>query len=39
VDDDWTPCVSPAQFRDLLEGRWGLSVRAQDNAGLIRQTR
>lgn len=35
---DWRPCSSPAVFSDLAEGKWGLSLRAQDNAGLLYQT-
>ncbi|BDA49389.1 probable c5a peptidase at N-terminal half [Coccomyxa sp. Obi] len=35
----WTTCSSPALFRDLAQGKWGLSLRAQDNAGLLYQTR
>lgn len=36
---EWATCASPISFRDLAEGKWGLSLRAQDNAGLISQTR
>ncbi|BDA48884.1 probable serine protease/ABC transporter B family protein tagD [Coccomyxa sp. Obi] len=35
---DWAPCSSPAYFGDLAEGKWGLSIRAEDNVGLLRQT-
>lgn len=35
---DWAQCSSPASFRDLAEGKWSLSLRAQDNAGLLYQT-
>ncbi len=36
---DWRPCASPATLGGLEEGRWGLSLKAQDNAGLLRQSR
>ena len=36
---DWAPCNSPASFRDVAEGKWAFSLRAQDNAGLLYQTR
>lgn len=36
---EWAACASPISFRDLAEGKWGLSLRAQDNAGLISQRR
>ena len=35
----WEPCVSPATFSGLEEGKWGLTLRATDRAGLVRTTR
>lgn len=36
---EWAACASPISFRDLAEGKWRLSLRAQDNVGLTSQTR
>ena len=35
----WEPCVSPANFSGLAEGKWGLTLQATDRAGLVRTTR
>lgn len=34
----WALCTSPATFSGLAEGRWGLTLRATDNAGLSNET-
>ncbi|PSC76615.1 Serine protease ABC transporter B family tagA isoform A [Micractinium conductrix] len=35
---NWTACTSPLAYSDLREGKYGLTVRATDNAGLASQS-
>lgn len=37
--NEWRPCTSPQQYSDLEEGRYGLTLRAADRAGLVKQVR
>jgi hypothetical protein len=34
---EWRPCTSPQQYQGLQEGRYGLTLRAADRAGLVKQ--
>ncbi len=36
---EWRPCTSPQQYAGLQEGRYGLTLRAADRAGLVKQVR
>ena len=35
----WAPCTSPKVYEGLAQGRYGLTLRAADDAGLINKVR
>ena len=39
ITDGFVKCSSPATFSNLTEGKWGLTLRAHDAAGLVEETR
>lgn len=34
---EWRPCTSPQNYTGLQEGRYGLTLRAADRAGMVKQ--
>ena len=36
---EWAPCTSPKVYEGLAQGRYGLTLRAADDAGLVNQVR